>query len=657
MAINDDDKKFIKDTIENAIEKRMDTFEKTNDMKQKSQQLKWEETRKKDRDAYLAELQQRDKRGEATIAQKMEMLKLSVDKAIPEDLKNAAKSGGKTIANGANQMGAGLGHLNARLMMSNPLTAMLYQNRDIFSAIGDVGIGAAKVGWGATKGLAQGVAGLFNTAVNSFKKTKDEESVEEEQTSFFSPKPAKESKGLVEDILESKQDWQKQIDDIHKNITKQGKDEKKSNEFLAKGLAGLGETMTAIKAVTDVVQAKQKLIVLGVLAGVAAIAALAAWFQSGNLANLIKNALDNTLGKKVDQNVQNSQTKIDNSINVANFGSLSGQTSIQTANQGLQQDNTTKYQNGANFNFDDVVNPARSGKFAEKQNLTDATMDLLKWSTYVNAGFNKTIKNYKNDKGDIKIAFPVKVKMLDVRFSKNENTGASILIEKSEVTAGKKEAARFASGSMPRIIITNVTKLLIPKKVVIPANTTLCHVGADYQILGDVSAFMRGQKFEEYTNKNMKDYKKIDDNYIKLREDKKFNQKLIDSEKDYLNATSLEAGAAQTVKDAYDHITGGDIDKDNKKQEDKKETPPNVTTTTVNDNASKAKQQNEQLQKKPEQKQTSTQQPAQTSNQGKQNTITTKTSKSQSTQFADTNLSQAQYGAMTANGTNLGVPN
>ena len=155
MAINDDDKKFIKNTINDALS----NFEAKTESKRKLFDLKRQEEDKKAREEYLKELKERDAKGEATIAQKFEMLKLSVDNAIPEDLKDAWSGSKQAIGKGANQLGKGLSTINKKIMMSNPLTAMLYNNRDLFGAGFNIAAGGLKMGWGALKGLGTGAAG------------------------------------------------------------------------------------------------------------------------------------------------------------------------------------------------------------------------------------------------------------------------------------------------------------------------------------------------------------------------------------------------------------------------------------------------------------------------------------------------------------------
>lgn len=285
MAINDDDKKFIKNTINDALS----NFEAKTESKRKLFDLKRQEEDKKAREEYLKELKERDAKGEATIAQKFEMLKLSVDNAIPEDLKDAWSGSKQAIGKGANQLGKGLSTINKKIMMSNPLTAMLYNNRDLFGAGFNIAAGGLKMGWGALKGLGTGAAGLLNAAINSKKKNEETEEQDEEEKPKFIPLLG--GKSAVTNVLNEKQEWQEQIQDIHKVTVKQNNEQKKSNETMSKGLSGLGKTMESIKGFVDLIQQKQKLIVAGVLLGAVAILGLAAWFKGGGMSKLLNSLM------------------------------------------------------------------------------------------------------------------------------------------------------------------------------------------------------------------------------------------------------------------------------------------------------------------------------------------------------------------------------
>lgn len=307
--INDDDKKFIKESIDNAIEKKLTDHIKKTEARKRLEQLDYEKRSKEDREKLLAELQERDKRGENTLAQRFEMLKLTIDTAIPDDVKDALRDTSKTIGKGASQVGKGLGTINRKLMLSNPITAMLYNNRDLLGAGWDIAAGGAKMAWGGIKGAAQGAAGLFNMAMNARKAKENSEEANENTEDKKIRKFGNLFTGADRDIqsglggiLEEKKDWQKQIDDLHKWYLKDYKQSQKlaksNNEILSKGLGGLGKGMEAVKGFVDIIQSKQKLILGAVMLGAVAILGLAAWFKSGNLQKLIIEALHGRVGTK-----------------------------------------------------------------------------------------------------------------------------------------------------------------------------------------------------------------------------------------------------------------------------------------------------------------------------------------------------------------------
>lgn len=303
--LDDNSKKFIKETIEDAIDKKLDDREKKTQASKRLDDLKYEKRSLEDRKKLLAELQTRDKKGENTIAQKFEMMKLAVDNVIPQDIKDAYKSSTKTIGNGASQIGQGISHLTERAMLSNPITAFLYNNRDILGAVGDIGIGTAKMGWGALKGIGHGALGLANSAVNLFKPKQEEEDTEEE-TEKLNIKPpifnGNDNNGGITKIAKQKADWQVKIDKIHEVVTKLKDGNTKSSSLLAKGLKGINDSMNAVKGFVDTIVAKQKLILGGVMLGAVAILGLAMWFQNGGLKNLINNLNPN--GDKNNENFE-----------------------------------------------------------------------------------------------------------------------------------------------------------------------------------------------------------------------------------------------------------------------------------------------------------------------------------------------------------------
>ena len=306
--IDDESKKFIKETIENAIDDKLSERDKKTESQKKLDSINYQKKELEDRKKLLAELSERDKKGQATIAEKFEKLKLSVDTSIPQDLKDAWKTGAKGVQAGANQVGKGIGHLTARAMMSNPLTAFLYQNRDIAGAIGDIGIGSIKAGWGALKGIGHGALGLANSAKNLF--NRDEEEETEEILNL--PKPSFSGNSQAEKLVKEKSNWEKQINEMHTIITQDlTKNQKKSSEIMGKGLKGLDDNMKAIKGFTDTMATKQKLILGGIMLGAAALVGIIAWLKSGGWKNLFKNPLEKPVNDSFTNKDINQSTAFD----------------------------------------------------------------------------------------------------------------------------------------------------------------------------------------------------------------------------------------------------------------------------------------------------------------------------------------------------------
>lgn len=654
--LDDNSKKFIKDTIEDAIDKKLDDRDKKTQASKRLDDLKYEKRSLEDRKKLLAELQTRDKKGENTIAQKFEMMKLAVDNVIPQDIKDAYKSSSKTIGNGASQVGQGISHLTERAMLSNPITAFLYNNRDILGAVGDIGIGTAKMGWGALKGIGHGALGLANSAINLFKPKQEDEDTEEE-TEKLNIKPpifnGNDNNGGITKIAKQKADWQVKIDKIHDVVTKLSIGNTKSSSLLAKGLKGINDSMNAVKGFVDTIVAKQKLILGGVMLGAVAILGLAMWFQNGGLAKVLdpKN------------NPESSENRTNNTIDIGNISNLNPDSIIKLTNQMVQPGTTTSKTNQQQFKLDDwLKGPIETRKLRKKYNLSGATSDLLGESIHLaHGGLNPNIKTFHNE-GNIKIAFPVAIKMLDVRFDETAGQGASVLIEKAEVTNGNKERLRYATGTSPRLIITNVLKLLIPKKQVIKPNTTLFVVGNDYQIIGDLSAFMRKQNYETYTNKNNKDSSTIDKNYIEQAKDEKFSKGLVQSETDYMKAAAFQQGLEEShpiitatgkvVDNALNAITDKVLENENTTENS------NTYNSGVKPsvNQQKANDQNEQL-NKPQEKTDKTSNNISTNpvEQPKTNLVATLPSQNIPYDFADLR-STGDINLMTSNGTtNTGV--
>ena len=192
--MKDEEKKFIKETIDDAIDKKFAAFDKKQETARKSDALSQDKKQEQQKKELLEELRELDKKGQATMAQKFELFKLSVKES--QDVQNAWNDTKKS----AQQIGKGVSTINRKIMMSNPLTAMLYENRDLFGAAWDITSGTLKTGFN----IAKGAAGLLKAAT----KKKQEEAEQEEELNL--PKPKFDTpETQAEVILQEKEEWQK----------------------------------------------------------------------------------------------------------------------------------------------------------------------------------------------------------------------------------------------------------------------------------------------------------------------------------------------------------------------------------------------------------------------------------------------------------------
>ena len=168
MALDDKDKKYIKDTVEDSVKSGMEKQQKKTETAMKRETLSRTLEERKQREKYIEELKKVQDDGQATMAQKFELFREEMKQTIPEDFKDTWKDMTDTMGKGAGKVGSGVNKLVDRtvgnLMRSNPLTAMLWNNKDI---AGDLIGGTLQMGWGAVKGIGGAAAGLLNNATNN----------------------------------------------------------------------------------------------------------------------------------------------------------------------------------------------------------------------------------------------------------------------------------------------------------------------------------------------------------------------------------------------------------------------------------------------------------------------------------------------------------
>lgn len=297
--MKDEEKKFIKETIDDAIDKKFAAFDKKQETARKSDALSQDKKQEQQKKELLEELRELDKKGQATMAQKFELFKLSVKES--QDVQNAWNDTKKS----AQQIGKGVSTINRKIMMSNPLTAMLYENRDLFGAAWDITSGTLKTGFN----IAKGAAGLLKAAT----KKKQEEAEQEEELNL--PKPKFDTpETQAEVILQEKEEWQKKIDDIHDAVAKERKEGSKATTILAQGLTGLNKTMKLVSEGVQFIGAKQKLILAAVGLGAMGILALVSWFKSGGFSKALDKVKDDMLNSLSSEQGQKKRKEADDYV-------------------------------------------------------------------------------------------------------------------------------------------------------------------------------------------------------------------------------------------------------------------------------------------------------------------------------------------------------
>lgn len=433
--LNEDDKKYLKGNIEKKIDdldKKLSSkkaSEKSasnpnSEIGKKLNELYKKDAEKDDTKKYIEELQKKSDNGEATLAQKIEILSLNLKSALPDDFKEAVKETSANIKKGANQAMSGASHLTGRLMGLTPLTAMLWQNRDIAKAMWDMGIGGAKAIGSAIGGIGRGAAGLVNASVNMFKKKNKPQTEEEVPEQEETPKAVIDSEDDTEEFSEEEKSTAQKINELHdlffkgKFFQKQEKEEKQRQNILSKGLSGLGKTMKAVNSVIEIIAAKQKAILGGLMIGAVGILALVGWFKNGGFEKLLDkfnpkhehNETNESRNNLVRQNVTTapySGKELQTMFNEQskNMTTLSGG-NISTKKRNIGKN--TAYGNSYLMDVKATYNNGEQGKLAPVLAPFDGECTSLKLLTAINNGnatdrrFEISIKPIK--KGNISYA-------------------------------------------------------------------------------------------------------------------------------------------------------------------------------------------------------------------------------------------------------------
>lgn len=318
MSLDDIDKKFIEASIQKSVKKSVDENmegiaetvtkglqEKTKNVSNPKQDLSekiddLQKQVKNNHDEILKELQNRELKGQNTLAQKVEMQKLISQKETTSIEDKEGK---------ASQRGAKTGKILESIMRSNPLTGFLYDNRDFLRGIGE---GAKKV---------------LESSISLFKKNPDpnnpsSSSSSSKKDSGLLSAISSPLQGLAETMIqtkESEKSWQEKIDDLHQEyIINEKKERARRALDLSKGLKGLDKTMKSIGDLADMIGKKQKLILGGITIGVVALLGLAAWlkgrFGSNKTPNVKPQEFYDTAKKEFNKKREDRIEDLDQSI-------------------------------------------------------------------------------------------------------------------------------------------------------------------------------------------------------------------------------------------------------------------------------------------------------------------------------------------------------
>ena len=556
--MKDEEKKFIKETIDDAIDKKFAAFDKKQETARKSDALSQDKKQEQQKKELLEELRELDKKGQATMAQKFELFKLSVKES--QDVQNAWNDTKKS----AQQIGKGVSTINRKIMMSNPLTAMLYENRDLFGAAWDITSGTLKTGFN----IAKGAAGLLKAAT----KKKQEEAEQEEELNL--PKPKFDTpETQAEVILQEKEEWQKKIDDIHDAVAKERKEGSKATTILAQGLTGLNKTMKLVSEGVQFIGSKQKLILAAVGLGAMGILALVSWLKGKT--NEFYNPDNNQDGLTITptQNQQKSQ-QLQEQSQSTNVADLTNEDLTKEIKQG------GKIQQLDYKDFSKDKNPIKEISLAHKQgDISKSQYQLMVGATggvggktgYIGPKPTKELTSFTTETEYNPIQFPVPTKVLYKNDAANDST---IVVQNTQ--------------NKVTITVSNIKKLIANLKENNEPYFVIAIAGKDYKISGDLKKFLKYESFEEHINTEAQN--NWDKSINVLNEQR--TQKQI-NKKGKQEAQDLK----QRQKDIkfWDNVN----EKFSNKKSEELDEKPIISSTSVN--PEKAAQQQEQLSKKEEQ--------------------------------------------------------
>ncbi len=300
-------------------------------------------------------------------------------------------------------------------------------------------------------------------------------------------------------VLESK----KQLPKI---LPKKSGSQETTKSILKNGLGGLSKTLNKVSGFLDIVASKQKLIVGGVLAGTAGILALMGWVKEGGLEQSLKKTFGTSAKIENSKKVQAARGALDSQV--ATTAYMKQDASAIEKDLKATKAVASNFSNQKQESLTDLIN---SGE-VDKALSTEAQSYLeLEPGAAVDArmpGSKTQIQTRKmtNDAGLIfKLPFDVYIKKIINSTGVKKGT-CSLILERKTPLAN------------PTVILADVTDLLQPQGKKISANQPICKMGANFRILGDWQSFV-----------NIKEGKEVDyANYLSQTDDNAIDSYMTD---------------------------------------------------------------------------------------------------------------------------------
>ena len=606
--LDNNDLNQIKDLLDEALNKK-EREEKERATKGRDYDYEKKAQQKSDRLRYL---QEKYNKGTETLADRIELEKLKLqgkttDK-ISDDLKDLLKDtasmtgqGIKNVGQGIKNVGTGalgvagaaknskLGNsLIASIMMSNPITALLYMNSDLIKGVSRAGLGVGKAafglgkaGLGAVGSLAGGLLGIGASSIYNLLKGKRK------------GKGSSKDDGAASSLLPTV-NGQEQI------TTKSAKVLGTNNYIMAKNAMFIGgKNYIIINGIPPMGGAGMFSGPAGALAGSAT--GLLPGPTKGttlfgpdddipglpNFKNVTpkesKSAKELSRGiKAIEDHSKKSvelQKKIDSKTGLIILGILLAAAAITTLALWMKKNwnkpiggnvgpNTEKQIGSfiADTKFsqvnnkiirEQVINKADTftgnvdsmgyskkniDEWVKQGKLSEASAKHIKYN-HNQIGKNATMSQYhtENDEKTI-ISFPVRVNIIEIK----TNTDGT-----QDVTLNNPDKINSGYLTVTKVVqIFGVEYLskgsLKDKDVIVPANTPFLIVLSGFAIVGNKKSFLNGESdFNTYMNKQLGNREQLGKNFEKYRTDKLVAQQAENEQKE-LTELSVRSGFANT---------------------------------------------------------------------------------------------------------------